>query len=56
MGSYNVCVEETLSRIVEVEAADEREAIRKVKDMYFREEIVLDAGDLCGEAEFEIFD
>ena len=56
MAEFRVCVEETLSRIVEVEAADEREAIRKVEEMYRNEEIVLDAGDLSGDAEIEIWE
>ena len=56
MAEFRVCVEETLSRLVEVEAADEREAVEKVERMYADGDIVLDAGDLCGEAEIEIWE
>ena len=42
---YKVNVEELLSRIVEVEAENEEEAEKKVKEMYMDEEIVLDASD-----------
>ena len=34
-----------LSRIVEVEAKNEKEAEEKVREMYMNEEIVLDASD-----------
>ena len=43
---YKVNVEELLSRIVEVEAENEKEAEEKVREMYMNEDIVLDASDL----------
>ena len=43
---YKVLVEETLSRIVEVEAKDESEAEDIVNKMYDNEEIILDNSDL----------
>jgi len=43
---YKVLVEETLSRIVEVEAKDESEAEDIVNKMYDNEEIILDSSDL----------
>ena len=42
---YKVNVEELLSRIVEVEAENEKEAEEKVREMYMNEDIVLDASD-----------
>lgn len=45
MNKYNVEIEETLSRIVEVEAENEDEAYMKVKNMYKKCEIVLIAED-----------
>lgn len=43
---YKVNIEELLSRIVEVEADNEEDAENKVRAMYNKEEIVLDADDL----------
>lgn len=43
---WGVLVEETLGRIVEVEAKDEEEAEEIVSKMYDNEEIVLDSSDL----------
>ena len=45
MKKYCIEVLEVLSRIVEVEASDEEEAIEKVRQMYRRCEIVLDDSD-----------
>ena len=45
MKKYSIEVFEMLSRIVEVEAADEVEAIEKVRQMYRKCEIVLDYSD-----------
>ena len=45
MKKYSIEVLEILSRIVEVEAYDEEEAIRKVRKMYRKCEIVLDDSD-----------
>ena len=42
---YKVNVEELLSRIVEVEAENEKEAEDKVREKYMNEDIVLDASD-----------
>lgn len=42
---YNVEVEETLSRVVEIEAESEIDAILMAKAMYLDEEIVLNADD-----------
>lgn len=44
--NYSVWVEETLSRVVEVEAESEADAIKKVREMYRKSEIVLGADDL----------
>lgn len=45
MKKYSIEVLEVLSRIVEVEASDEEDAIEKVRQMYRRCEIVLDDSD-----------
>lgn len=42
---YKVNVEELLSRIIEVEAENEEEAEKKVREMYMNEDIVLGASD-----------
>ena len=45
MKKYEVLVEETLSRMIEVQAEDESEALEIVKEMYKDCEIVLDYED-----------
>lgn len=45
MKKYEVLVEETLSRMIEVQAEDESEALKIVKEMYKNCEIVLDYED-----------
>ena len=45
MKKYSIEVLEMLSRIVEVEAADEEDAIERVRQMYRKCEIVLDDSD-----------
>ncbi|MBR6195430.1 MAG: DpnD/PcfM family protein [Prevotella sp.] len=45
MKKYSIEVLEVLSRIVEVEASDEEDAIEKVRQMYRKCEIVLDDSD-----------
>lgn len=45
MKKYRIEVEETLERVVEVEANSVDEAIDKVHEMYKNEEIVLDEND-----------
>ena len=42
---YKVEIKETLARIIDVEAADEKGAIRKVREQYKNQEIVLDSSD-----------
>ncbi len=47
---YDFEIEEILERVVTVEAEDEYEGYRKVKEMYRNEEVVLDASDhVCTE-------
>ena len=48
MKEYKIEVTETLSRTIHIEAASRDEAVKKVKDMYRNEEIVLDADDFIG--------
>ena len=45
MQKYQVEINETLSRIVEIEAENESDAISKIKDLYRQEKIVLDSED-----------
>ena len=45
MKTFEFEIQELLSRIIEVEAKNEDEAYRKVKEMYKNEEIVLDSSD-----------
>jgi hypothetical protein len=42
---YKVRIIETLSRVVEVEADDEMDALNKVEDMYCDSEVILDSED-----------
>ena len=41
-------ITETLQRTIEVEAENEEDALRKVKELYRNEEIVLDSSDFVG--------
>lgn len=45
---YKVIVRETLEREVEVNGDDHNEAIDKIKERYYNEDIVLDADDHVG--------
>lgn len=45
MKIFTIEVKETLSRIIEIEANSNEEAILKTKEMYASEEIVLDSDD-----------
>jgi DpnD/PcfM-like protein len=51
METFKIEVKETLSRIIEVEATSEDEAISKIQDLYNKEKIVLNADDYV-ETEF----
>lgn len=55
MKTFQVEVLETLSRIVEVQAVNEYEAIRKVKAEYRLENIVLDSDDFV-DVNFDILE
>lgn len=48
MKKYNVIIEETLSKVVRVEAETEDDAIDKIESMYSNQEIVLSADDFAG--------
>ncbi len=45
MKTFKIEVKETLSKIIEIEASSDDEAILKVKKMYQKEEIVLSSED-----------
>jgi len=45
METFKIEIQEFLSRIVEIEAENIDEAISKVKELYHKEEIVLDSDD-----------
>ena len=55
MKKYSIEVLEILSRIVEVEASDEEDAIKQVRQKYRKCEIVLDDSDYK-ETEFSVKD
>ena len=55
MKKYSIEVLEVLSRIVEVEASDEEDAIKQVRQKYRKCEIVLDDPDYK-ETEFSVKD
>lgn len=52
---YKVQITETLQRIIEVEASNEREALLSVKEKYKKEDIVLNETDYIN-TEFDILD
>ncbi|MGL4909295.1 MAG: DpnD/PcfM family protein [Bacteroidales bacterium] len=45
METFKIEVKETLSRIIEIEANSNDEAVLKVKEMYKKEKIVLSSDD-----------
>ena len=45
MKTFYISITETLNKIVEVNAEDEREALHKASDAYYRGEVVLDSED-----------
>ena len=47
MNKYKVEIEETLARIIEIEAENEDETYMKVKELYKKCEIVLTSYDFC---------
>lgn len=51
---YKIEIKETLSKVVEVEAADEGEALRKIQEQYKNGEIVLDSVDYV-DTEIEVY-
>lgn len=55
MNKYNVEIEETLARIIEIEAENEDEAYMKVKKLYKKCEIVLTAEDFI-DVEISVLD
>lgn len=54
MKTFSIEVLETLNRVIDVEAETEDEAISKVEQMYFNEEIVLDSNDMTSPVEFNV--
>ena len=55
MAKYQVEINETLSRIIEVEAENENDAVSKIKDLYRKEEIVLDSNNYL-DTKIEIYE
>jgi len=55
MKLYRILVQETLERVVEIEAETEEEAFDKVSEAYNQEEIVLDWQD-CIDRNIEILE
>ena len=52
--NYKIEIKETLSRIIDIEAENEEGAIRKVREQYKNEDIVLSVEDYV-ETEFKIY-
>ena len=52
--NYKIEIKETLSRIIDIEADNESEAIMKVKSKYITQDIVLDSSDYV-DTEFNIY-
>lgn len=46
MTEYEVIIHENLIRRIKIEAKDETEAMKKVRELYNKEKIILDADDL----------
>ena len=55
MQKYQVEINENLSRIIEVEAENENDAVSKIKELYKQEKIVLDSNDYL-DTEIKIFE
>ena len=51
MGTYKIEIQEFLAKTVDIEAQSSYEAVSKAKEMYSKEEVVLDWGDFV-EVEF----
>ena len=54
MSTYKIEITETLQKIIEIEAQSKDKAFQKVKEMYNREEIVLDSSNYV-DTEMNIF-
>lgn len=48
MNKYQIEIKETLSRVINISANSEEEALGAAMDMYAREDVVLDYEDLKG--------
>lgn len=55
MKTFKIEVKEILSRIIEVKAENEEEALNHIQEQYQEEEIVLDSNDFI-DTEFNIID
>lgn len=53
---YEIKVLETLSRVVKIDAENEEDALDKIREMYFNEEIVLGAEDFDYDTTFTILE
>ncbi|MDU5527531.1 MAG: DpnD/PcfM family protein [Finegoldia magna] len=53
---YKVEIVETLRDVVEISASSEEEAIRKVEEMYFNEDIVLGAENFDNDVVFNLLE
>ena len=53
--TFKVCITETLERVVELEASDAKDAMRKVRESYYHEDIILASEDLTS-VDFSIFE
>lgn len=55
MSKYTFSITEILERIITIEAENENDAYKKLKDLYYNEEIVLTADDFV-DYKFELLE
>lgn len=54
MKTFKIEVKETLSRVIEIEANSNEEALSKIEELYNQQEIVLDSTDFVETEFFEM--
>lgn len=56
MKTYKIEIEETLTKVIEVEAENQEDAYDKVYEQYVNEEIVLGSEDFTDDTKFYLLD
>lgn len=54
MKTFKIEIKETLSRVIEIEANSNEEALSKIEELYNQQEIVLDSTDFVETEFFEM--